>query len=182
MTNPNPNKPLCPGWKGIPDGFAAAAPLQKLAYLLATTFGTGHLPASGTWGALVAWAVHSFLFPDAFTLKNWPSALAILIAVILIGIWSAEVVERFTGVKDDSRINIDEIAGYCLAVLFLPPGLKYTIPGFVLCRVFDIIKPPPANRLQDLHGGVGIMIDDLIASLYACAAMHLIVWLFMGGY
>ncbi len=165
-----------PGLTFPPENFASATITQKFAYILASTFWTGHLPASGTWGALVAWAIHSFCFPHAFERENWITALVVLIIIIAIGIWSAEVVERFTGKKDDSRVTIDEVAGYCVAVMFLPAGLSYTIPAFVLCRFFDIIKPPPANRLQDLHGGIGIMIDDLIASLYACIIMHLILY------
>ncbi|RJP30629.1 MAG: phosphatidylglycerophosphatase A [Candidatus Omnitrophota bacterium] len=166
-----------PPAKGFPPSFFAASLAQKVAYFVATTFGTGHLPASGTWGALVAWLIHAFLFPECFTFAHWPLAIFILVIIICVGIGSAEMTERLSSVKDDSRVNIDEVAGYCVAVLFLPAGLQYTIPAFILCRVFDIIKPPPARNLQNLHGGVGIMIDDLIASVYACLAMHALIFL-----
>ncbi len=145
---------------------------QQASYFIATTFWTGHLPASGTWGALVAWVLHAFLFPEALTLTHWPVALAIMAGVIVIGIITAGQVERLTGRKDDSRVTVDEVAGYFLAVLFVPAGWKYTVPALILARVFDVLKPPPANALQDLHGGIGIMIDDLIASAYAVVIMH----------
>lgn len=167
-----------PPFKFPPAELWTASWTQFIAYFLASTFWTGHLPASGTWSALVAWGLHTFLFPNAFTLANWPCAVAILLAVILIGIWTAETTERMTGVKDDSRITVDEVAGYFLAVLFVPAGWKYTIPAFILARVFDILKPPPAHALQDLHGGIGIMIDDLIASVYAVLLLHGGLYLF----
>jgi len=155
--------------------------LQWISYFIASTGWTGHLPASGTWGALVAWALHTFLFPNAFTLQNWPMALGILFGVTLIGVICSEIVERMTSVKDDSRITVDEVAGYFLAVMFVPAGWQYTIPAFALARIFDVLKPPPANALQDLHGGIGIMIDDIIASVYAVLVMHAGIYL-LGGY
>jgi phosphatidylglycerophosphatase A len=163
-------------WTNPPAELKTATPVQWLAYIIASGFGTGHLPASGTWGALLAWGLHSFLFPNAFTLEHWLLGVLLLIAVTIIGIWSAEVTERMTGVKDDRRVTIDEVAGYFLAVLFVPAGLEYTIPALALARIFDVLKPPPANKLQDLHGGIGIMIDDLIASVYAVLVMHALVF------
>lgn len=161
-----------PPFKFPPPELWSASWGQFISYGIASTFWTGHLPASGTWGALVAWGLHTSLFPNAFTVSNWPSALAILLAVILVGIWSAENVEKMTGIKDDSRVTVDEVAGYFLAVLFVPAGWKFTVPAFILARLFDILKPPPANALQDLHGGIGIMIDDLISSVYAVLILH----------
>ncbi len=167
-----------PGWHAPPSNLLQASWIQKIAYGLATTLGSGHLPASGTWGALVAWGIHTYFFPNAFLWENRWQGIFILLLIIVIGTWSAEVVERYTKEKDDSRITIDEVAGYCLAVMFVPAGIQYTLPAFLLARFFDIIKPPPANHLQDLHGGIGIMIDDLIASVYACACMHILIYFF----
>ncbi|MBN2326726.1 MAG: phosphatidylglycerophosphatase A [Candidatus Omnitrophica bacterium] len=162
----------CPPFTPPPPQLQNAAWDQKISYVIASTFWTGHLPASGTWGALVAWILHTFLFPNALTLENWPIALSLLGAVILIGIWTGDQVEKMTGIKDDSRVTVDEVAGYFLAVLFVPAGWQYTVPAFLLARAFDILKPPPANALQGLKGGLGIMVDDLIASVYAVLIMH----------
>ncbi|MBI1388259.1 MAG: phosphatidylglycerophosphatase A [bacterium] len=166
-------------WKSPPD-LTGASPLQRVSYFIASTFYTGSLPASGTWGALVAWAVHAFFLPHWFTWQNAPLAALTVAVIILIGTGCSEIIERMTGVKDDSRITVDEVAGYALAVLFVPAGLEYSIPAFLLARFFDILKPPPANALQELHGGIGIMLDDLIASVYALALMHVYAYLGLG--
>lgn len=155
-----------------------ASYFNKGAYFVATTAWTGHLPASGTWGSFVAWQVHAIFFPTAFTFENWPIALMVIAILTGVGTGVAEVVERMTGVKDDSRVNIDEVVGYCCTVLFLPAGWLYTAPAFLVCRVFDILKPPPARQFQNIHGGVGIMIDDIIAAVYAGLFMHAIIFFF----
>lgn len=156
-----------------PPDLSGATAVQRVSYFIASTGYTGSLPASGTWGAFVAWAAHSFLFPELFTWQNAAAGSLTLIAVIAIGTWTSDVIEKMTGDKDDSRVTVDEVAGYFLAVLFVPSGLGYTIPAFCLARFFDILKPPPANALQSLRGGAGIMVDDLIASVYALACMHI---------
>lgn len=153
---------------------------QNGSYCLASTFYTGSLPASGTWGALVAWLLHVLFFPELFTWANAPYAVIALLAVTIVGVYTANIVEGVTGKKDDSRITIDEAAGYYLAVLFLPAGLEYSLPAFLLARFFDILKPPPAKQLESLPGGWGVMMDDLAASLYALALMHVYAYLGMG--
>lgn len=135
------------------------------------------MPASGTWGALLAFVVHNLFMQDLLTPQHWGWCVLIVVVVTAIGVWSADVTENLTGKKDDSRVTIDEVAGYFVAVMFLPAGLYYTIPAFVLCRIFDIMKPPPANGFQSLKGGWGIMIDDLIASVYACLLFHFIIYM-----
>ena len=64
------------------------------------------------------------------------------------GVYCAEITERMTGVKDDSRVTIDELAGYFITVFTLPEGWYYSAAGFLLFRIMDIIKPPPAQQLQ----------------------------------
>lgn len=88
-------------------------------------------------------------------------------AVTLAGTWAAHRVERQLGVKDPGVIVIDEVAGMTLAVLPFPPTLPVLIAGFVLFRLFDIVKPFPAGASQRVTGGIGVMVDDLIAGLYA---------------
>ena len=166
-------------WTTLPPDLRRASPREQAAFWLASGLGTGLCPASGTCGALLAWMAHQFLFPQAFTPEQGMIALLLLIACIIVGTWAADVAEKLTGVKDDSRITVDEVVGYFVAVMYLPSGWRYTLPAFVLCRLLDILKPPPARQLQDLHGGVGIMVDDLISSLYACLLMHAALW-FLG--
>jgi phosphatidylglycerophosphatase A len=89
------------------------------------------------------------------------------LVVTIVGTWAAHVVERALGDKDPGMIVVDEVAGMTLSVLVLPLTLPVLLVAFVLFRIFDVVKPFPANRAQALPGGLGVMIDDLIAGLYA---------------
>ena len=88
------------------------------------------------------------------------------LAVTIVGTWAAHVVERALGDKDPGVIVVDEVAGMTLSVLVLPLTLPVLLVAFVFFRIFDVVKPFPANRAQALPGGLGVMIDDLIAGLY----------------
>jgi phosphatidylglycerophosphatase A len=106
--------------------------------------------------------------------------LVFLLVVIVVGTWAAQDAERSLGEKDPGAIVIDEVAGMALSLLTLPLTPLVVLAGFLLFRVFDIVKPYPANALQRLRGGVGVMIDDLVAGLYALlllvAARALVGW------
>jgi phosphatidylglycerophosphatase A len=86
--------------------------------------------------------------------------------VCIIGIWTAGRAEAFLGKKDHPSIVIDEIAGYLISMFLVPHGWAFIIAGFFLFRIFDIIKPWPVFQLQSLHGGLGIVIDDIGAGVY----------------
>ena len=117
--------------------------------------------ASGTVGSAVA-LVLLWLIP--FT----PMALVLTtLAVTLLGIWSGGRVERAVGQKDPGIIVIDEVAGMALSVLFLPRTIPVLLVAFFLFRLFDVWKPFPARESQALTGGLGVMVDDLIAGVYA---------------
>ena len=90
-----------------------------------------------------------------------------LLAVIVAGTWAADRAERLIGEKDPGVIVIDEVAGMMLSVLILPRTFSVLGLAFLLFRIFDVIKPFPARTSQGLPGGIGVMIDDLIAGLYA---------------
>lgn len=98
---------------------------------------------------------------------------ALLVAVVGLGTWAADVAERALGGKDPGAIVIDEVAGMMLSVLLVPPTPLVLLSAFVLFRVFDVLKPFPANIAQRLRGGLGVMVDDLIAGLYALALVAL---------
>jgi phosphatidylglycerophosphatase A len=108
---------------------------------------------------------------------GWPATLAALAAAIVAGLWSAGAAETHFGYQDPGSIVIDEVAGQILALLFFAPTPRVLIVGFVLFRVMDVVKPFPANRLEALHGGFGIMADDLVAAVYANLVLWLIAWL-----
>ena len=119
--------------------------------------------ASGTVGSLVT-LIALWLIP--FTTL----ALLVTLAVVtLVGIWAGSRVERAIDAKDPGIIVIDEVAGMLVSVLFLPRTIPVLVTAFLLFRLFDIWKPFPARQLQEMHGGVGVMLDDLIAGAYALA-------------
>ncbi|MEK7445921.1 MAG: phosphatidylglycerophosphatase A [candidate division NC10 bacterium] len=135
---------------------------DRAAFLIATVAGAGYAPvASGTVGSAVT-LVALWLIP--FTPRG---LLFTLVVVTAVGIWAAGRVERILGRKDPGVIVIDEVAGMMLSVLFLPRTLPVLITAFLLFRLFDIWKPFPARESQDLRGGLGVMVDDLIAGGYA---------------
>ena len=137
-----------------------------MALAVASVGGAGYAPiASGTVGSLVA-AVALWLIPFSPT-----ALLATLVAVTIAGVWAGSRVERALGAKDPGVIVIDEVAGMFLAVLFLPRTLPVLASAFLLFRLFDIWKPYPARQIQELHGGFGVMLDDLIAGAYALAVL-----------
>lgn len=119
--------------------------------------------ASGTVGSFVT-LIALWLIP--FTTL----ALLVTLAVVtLAGIWAGSRVERAIDAKDPGIIVIDEVAGMLVSVLFLPRTIPVLVTAFLLFRLFDIWKPFPARQFQELHGGLGVMLDDLIAGAYALA-------------
>jgi phosphatidylglycerophosphatase A len=137
-----------------------------VALAVASVGGAGCAPvASGTVGSLVA-VIALWLIPFTAT-----ALLATLLVVTVAGVWAGSRVERALGAKDPGVIVIDEVAGMFLAVLFVPRTLAALATAFVLFRFFDIWKPYPARQIQELHGGLGVMLDDLIAGAYALGVL-----------
>lgn len=153
----------------------AAATLRHPAGLIATFFGVGLLPiAPGTWGSLAAlpfaWAIMVYFGPLAL--------VAASAALLVIGIWAASQVEAALGRSDPGRIVADEVVGQWLAVAAIPPDpVSYAI-AFFLFRAADIAKPWPANWCDSsLKGGLGVMLDDVVAGLYVCPLAALAAWM-----
>ncbi|MCU7916667.1 MAG: phosphatidylglycerophosphatase A [Candidatus Thiodiazotropha sp. (ex Gloverina cf. vestifex)] len=153
---------------------ATTAPdLRKPIHLLAFGFGSGLAPkAPGTFGTLVAIPIYLLLQPLSFTLY-----LVLLLLGFVVGIWICGQASKDLGVHDHGGIVWDEIVGYLVTMSFASDGVWWILIGFVLFRFFDILKPWPINWLdQQVHGGFGIMLDDLVAGLYAGSVMLLIQW------
>jgi phosphatidylglycerophosphatase A len=130
---------------------------------IATAAGSGYSPvASGTVGS----ALGLLLWWPLAGLSAGGYALA-LGAITALGIWAAGRAETIFGGHDDGRITIDEVAGLLLSLFALPARLEVAALGFILFRIFDIWKPPPARQAERLAGGFGVMADDLVAGLYA---------------
>ena len=151
-----------------------AAPLW--ATLVATFFGIGRLkPGPGTLGSVATvfvWALVSFLISPAS--RTAATILAAAVVTVL-GIPAATCIVRATGIKDPQFVVIDEVAGQLVALIGVPLGWKTFLAGLILFRVFDILKPFPIRRMERLPEGIGIMVDDLGAGLYALAIMHLLL-------
>ncbi|HUY80534.1 MAG TPA: phosphatidylglycerophosphatase A [Acidobacteriaceae bacterium] len=140
------------------------------AWVTATFFGIGYMPGGpGTWAALTTTAIWYAAARTAHA-GGSPLVLATLIAAVaatLIGIPAAGVVERESGKLDPGFVVIDEVAGQLTALLFVPSDIGRALLALALFRVFDILKPAPVRQLERLHGGLGIMMDDVAAGLYA---------------
>jgi phosphatidylglycerophosphatase A len=133
--------------------------------LLATWFGAGLLPlAPGTWGSLAA-------LPCAWAIVMFGGKLGLAVAVLVVfalGCWAASVVAEASGRDDPGAIVIDEVAAQFLVLLAAPLDWRAYAAGFVLFRIFDIVKPPPIRQIERrTPGGLGIMLDDIAAALYA---------------
>lgn len=152
-----------------------------IARLLATWFYCGYAPKGpGTAGSLAAVAI-------GWALEEWlgvpPWGFAIL-ALALLGpaIWAAGVTERQTGLKDPHIVVVDEVVGQWIAIATAPASnWKTWLAAFLLFRAFDIWKPPPARQLERLPGGTGIVMDDVMAGIYAAAVLAALV-LSAGGW
>ncbi len=159
-----------------PAAVATRAPAPRWAELLATFFGAGRLrPAPGTWGSLAAlglWAVATRVIPVAWQAGVAAAGAAVALAA---GIPAAGRVARALGDEDPSCVVIDEVAGQMVAFIAAPPHWKSLLAAFILFRAFDILKPPPLRRLEQIRGGAGIMLDDVGAGLYALAAVQLLL-------
>ena len=165
--------------------------------LAIATCGVGYLPiAPGTWGSLVGVGVYlavrgalmTFLFDNAleFRLNLFhlyytivACEIFVLLLICWLGVWAANRTEALVGRKDPGVVVVDEVAGQFIALLPVPFVIEQAwwsaIVAFFLFRLFDIIKPYPARRLESLPGGMGIMADDLIAGVYAAVCVALLV-------
>ena len=141
-------------------------------HFLAFGFGSGLAPfAPGTFGTLAA--VPLYLLMINFSL---PVYLAITLFAILIGFWLCGRSSEMLGVHDHSGIVWDEFAGFFITMIAAPQGWQWIVLGFALFRLFDIWKPWPINIVDHkVQGGVGIMMDDVIAGVYALIVLQLVV-------
>jgi len=138
---------------------------------IVSVFFIGYLPLiPGTFGSLAGLGLFYLLSQG-----NSSVYLLSLAIVILLGLSAGGRAEKLFNKKDPSRVVIDEVAGILVALVFMPLDLRIIILGFILFRIFDTVKPYPADKIQNLHGAVGIMADDIIAGLYTNIVLQVVL-------
>ena len=150
--------------------------MKRLLLLIATFFNIGYGPvAPGTWASLVTTLTLYIITPHL----NSPVIMLVMATVIVFiaGVPAASVAEKHFAKKDPRPCVIDEVAGQLVALIMVPHTPGNFLAAFLLFRFFDITKPFPIRRLEKIEGGWGIMIDDIIAGLYALGLFHLAVYL-----
>lgn len=158
--------------------------MNTIRKVLLTGLGSGYLPASGTWGSAIACAVY---LAAAYGLRAWGSDLScgaagailnlVMVALLVLACVGCVAMGKFAeqafGCKDPGQVNLDEVAGQSLALLLMPICLVAWHPwvivltAFAAFRFFDILKPPPIRRLEKLPHGWGVLMDDLLAGVFA---------------
>ena len=136
-----------------------------------TFFFVGYLPLiPGTFGS-IAGVVIFYLFSGG----SRPGYFLFIACVAILGLLSSGKAEKLLHKKDPGCIVIDEVMGMLIALSFLPAEPKIVFLAFLIFRILDTLKPFPAVRLQNLHGAIGVMGDDLVAGIYTNAVIHLIL-------
>ena len=153
--------------KNTTEKFTLSDPIQ----FLALGFGSGLLPkAPGTFGTVAAIPI--------FLLMSYLSVSIYLVVVVIMsvaGVYICQKAADAAGVHDHGAIVWDEIVGFLITMFLIPLSWQSILVGFLLFRLFDIFKPWPISYLdKHVHGGLGIMLDDILAGLFALAIMHLI--------
>jgi phosphatidylglycerophosphatase A len=151
--------------------------VTRLAVFIATAGYSGYFPvAPGTVGSAVGLVVYLLVW--------WAQSpvfeVALIAGLFAAGVWAGTTAERYFGGVDPGPIVLDEVVGMLITLAFIPVGWSGAVAGFVLFRIFDVIKPFPADRLEALHGGLGVMADDAMAAVYANISLRLLIWLVPG--
>jgi phosphatidylglycerophosphatase A len=146
--------------------------MRRFVILLATWWGTGYSPlASGTVGTLAAIPLYLVL-----TRLSLPLYILTLVPFLFFSCWVAGAAEEIFAEKDSGKIVIDEVIGYLITMTGIPFSWRGVILGFFLFRFFDIVKVPPANIIdRRLKNGWGVVLDDVVAGVYACVVLHLLL-------
>jgi phosphatidylglycerophosphatase A len=138
--------------------------LGRLAVLFASVGYLGFIPAApGTWGSaaglLLVYVLRALAMPGAEILA--------IVVITGVGTWAAGRAERELHLKDPGPVVVDEVVGMLITLALVPWSVPAAIAGFVIFRAYDVVKPFPAGRLEGAPGGWGVMLDDVVAGLYA---------------
>jgi phosphatidylglycerophosphatase A len=148
--------------------------VTRLAVFVATVAYCGYAPiAPGTFGS----AAGLLIYLVVVATRSPAVEIILIVGTLIAGVWSATQAERHFDGIDPGPVVIDEVLGMLVTLAFIPVGWSGALSGFVIFRVFDVIKPYPANRLEHLPGGLGIMADDAMAGIYSNVCLRLLIWL-----
>lgn len=151
--------------------------MNKTLILIATFFNVGRFPlAPGTLASLITMVV--FFFVNYHSKPSIYAQIAAVVLLFFVGIPAASAAEKHFKKKDPGQCVIDEVVGQMLSLLLIPYSIFLYFAGFLLFRLFDIIKPFPIRRADRLPGGFGVMFDDILAALYALGVLHLLIHIF----
>lgn len=143
--------------------------------LISTCLGIGYIGKGAGTVAAVACSICWYL---AWSGSLPPIALSLIITFVVtaVGVWSSGVVAKIWG-DDPARVVVDEASGMCISLLFIPVSVAHILAGLILFRFFDIAKPLFIRKMENFSGGWGIMLDDVLAGVYANLLLQAIVWL-----
>jgi phosphatidylglycerophosphatase A len=148
--------------------------VTRLAVFIATVGYCGYFPiAPGTVGSAAGLVFYALVWWTQSSIVE----VGLIAALFAAGVWAGTTAERYFGGIDPGPIVIDEVVGMLMTLAFIPVGWSAALAGFVLFRIFDVIKPYPAGRFEQLHGGLGVMADDAMAAVYANLSLRLLMWL-----
>jgi phosphatidylglycerophosphatase A len=148
--------------------------VTRLAVFIATVGYCGYSPfAPGTVGSAAGLVVYLLVWWTQSPIVE----IALIVALFAAGVWAGTTAEQYFGGIDPGPVVIDEVVGMLITLAFIPVGWSGALTGFLLFRVFDVIKPFPAGRFEQLHGGLGVMADDAMAAVYANVSLRLLMWL-----
>ena len=148
--------------------------MTRLAVFIATVGYCGYFPfAPGTVGSAAGLIVYLLVWWTQSPIVE----VALIVGLFGAGMWAGTTAEQYFGGIDPGPVVIDEVVGMLITLAFIPVGWSGALAGFLLFRVFDVIKPFPAGRFEQLHGGLGVMADDAMAAVYANLSLRLMMWL-----
>jgi phosphatidylglycerophosphatase A len=148
--------------------------VTRLAVFVATAGYCGYFPiAPGTVGSAAGLVVYLLVWWGQSPLLE----VALIVGLFAAGVWAGTTAERYFGGIDPGPIVLDEVVGMLITLAFIPVGVSGALAGFILFRLYDVVKPYPANRLERLHGGLGVMADDAMAAVYANLTLRGLIWL-----
>jgi len=169
----NPPKTKAPS-NSVANGETTLTPGDRLAEILATSLFVGEIPiVPGTFGTIPGLFI--FIMASMLAVPAW-GYLLLIVALYFVGAWAAGRAEKISGKKDDGRIVIDEVVGAMITMFYMPLDWRLVLAGFFAFRFFDVLKPG-FRRIQQIEGGHGVMIDDVIAGIMANASLWLLMWL-----